>query len=106
MPDDFHNKPFDAGTLAKLRIFELYTEAWLPVFLSQPKPPFEELHIYDFFSGPGTDSSGLYGSPLRILSQLRKYQQARLAGWPKVRKVVHLFDEDAGKTALLDSTLR
>jgi len=31
---DFHDKPFDEGTLTKLQIFELYAREWLPVFLS------------------------------------------------------------------------
>jgi hypothetical protein len=53
---DFHNKPYDAGTLAKLRIFELYTQEWIPVFLSQPEPKFREMHIFDFFCGPGADA--------------------------------------------------
>ena len=34
---DFHDKPFDAGTLAKLRIFELYAQEWIPVFVSPAK---------------------------------------------------------------------
>ena len=53
---DFHNRPYDAGTLAKLTIFELYTQEWIPVFLSRAKPSFEAVHIFDFFSGPGRDS--------------------------------------------------
>ena len=56
---DFHDKPYDAGTLAKLRIFELYTQEWIPVFLSKPDPRFKEVHLFDFFSGPGTDSKGV-----------------------------------------------
>ena len=27
-PDDFHDKPFDEGTLNKLQIFELYAREW------------------------------------------------------------------------------
>ena len=103
---DFHDKPYDAGTLAKLRIFELYAQEWIPVFLSQPKPKFEEVHIFDFFSGPGTDSSGIYGSPLRILDQFRNYQREGLAGWGKVRIVAHLFDSDRQKIDQLASILQ
>jgi three-Cys-motif partner protein len=68
---DFHDKPYDAGTLAKLRIFELYAQEWIPVFLSQPELKFKEVHIFDFFCGPGTDSERVHGSPLRVLGQLR-----------------------------------
>jgi three-Cys-motif partner protein len=103
---DFHDKPYDAGTLAKLRIFELYAQEWIPVFLSQPEPKFSEVHIFDFFCGPGTDSMGVPGSPLRILRQLGGYYQNGMAGWDKVRIVVHLFDEDSDKIASLRSVLQ
>ena len=102
---DFHNKPFDAGTLTKLRIFELYAQEWIPVFLSQSQPKFQEAHIFDFFSGPGTDSTGTYGSPLRTLNQLLSYREKGLAGWHKIQVVVHFFDENSGKIAQLCSSL-
>jgi three-Cys-motif partner protein len=100
----FHDKPYDSGTLAKLRVFELYAQEWIPVFLSRPQPLFEEVHLFDFFSGPGKDSAGIYGSPLRIVDQLRRYHRMGIAGWNKVRIVVHLFDEDHRKVALLKPT--
>lgn len=102
---DFHGKPFDAGTLAKLRIFELYTREWIPVFVSQPKPRFGEIHLFDFFCGPGTDSDGIQGSPLRILTQLRGCHDSGMAGWNSVRIFAHLFDADATKVARLKSVL-
>lgn len=101
----FHEKPYDAGTLTKLKIFELYVQAWTPVFVSQPDPPFSELHIFDLFCGPGTDSAGIPGSPLRILSQLRSYQAAGMAGWSKVRISVHFSDADEGKISELQKLL-
>jgi hypothetical protein len=64
---DFHKRPFDEGTLTKLQIFELYAREWLPVFLSPERPPRSEIHLFDFFAGPGTDSDGELGSPLRLL---------------------------------------
>lgn len=67
---DFHEKPFDEGTLTKLHILELYARAWLPVFLAREVPPFPEIHIFDFFAGPGADPIGQLGSPLRLLNQL------------------------------------
>jgi three-Cys-motif partner protein len=103
---DFHDKPYDAGTLAKLRIFELYTQEWIPVFVSPTEPKFKEIHIFDFFCGPGTDSKQEPGSPLRILGQLVRYQQKGMAGWNKVRIVVHLFDEDVDKIESLKSILQ
>ena len=95
--EEFHDKPYDDGTLTKLRIFQLYVQEWIPVFLSKPNPPFDELHIFDFFSGPGTDSNNVPGSPLRILDVLRSYQQRKLAGWSRVKKVIHFFDVNPSK---------
>lgn len=66
----FHDKPFDEGTLTKLSLFELYTREWLPVFLAQPAPLRKVIHLFDFFAGPGTDSTGTPGSPIRILRKL------------------------------------
>ena len=98
----FHKEPYDAGTLTKLQIFESYIEAWIPVFTSQPHPHFPEIHLFDFFSGPGTDAAGVLGSPLRILRQLKSYQASgRLHGWNKVRVNVNLSDANSGKVAEL-----
>jgi three-Cys-motif partner protein len=105
MSDDFHRKPFDEGTLTKLRIFELYAQEWIPVFLSSPSPKFDAVHICDFFCGPGTDCIQTYGSPLRVLDRLRKYHEQGLTGWGKVPIVVHLFDQDANKIARLRSII-
>ena len=102
---DFHEKPFDEGTLTKLKIFELYAQEWIPVFTSSAEPAFSEVHLFDFFSGPGTDSSAVYGSPLRILDQLRRYQRQGMAGWSKVRIVAHLFDGQKAKIDSLKQTL-
>lgn len=103
---DFHDKPYDPGTLTKLQIFELYAQEWIPVFLSQAKPKFDELHIFDFFCGPGRDARRVEGSPLRILKQLRNYHEKGMAGWENVSVVVHLYDTDHGKIEKLNTTLR
>ena len=71
---DFHSRPFDEGTLTKLRIFELYAREWLPVFLASASPLRPEVHLFDFFAGPGIDASGQLGSPLRLLTQLKTFQ--------------------------------
>jgi len=102
---DFHDKAYDAGTLAKLKIFDLYTQEWIPVFLSPSTPIYKEVHIFDFFSGPGKDSAGVSGSPLLILSQLRRYYERGMAGWSKVKVVIHLFDEDSAKIEKLSRIL-
>jgi three-Cys-motif partner protein len=106
MPGQFHEKPYDEGTLAKLRIFELYTQEWIPVFLSRENPPFPGgVHIFDFFCGPGTDSVGEPGSPLRVLKQLRGYHEKSLAGWNNVPIVAHFHDTDATKIEKLGNLL-
>lgn len=101
--DDFHDKPFDEGTLTKLRIFELYAREWLPVFLSAERALRTEIHLFDFFAGPGTDSSGELGSPLRLLRQLKEYQG--LGGTKRVRVHVHLFDESPEKIRQLQGNI-
>jgi three-Cys-motif partner protein len=92
---NFHKEPFDEETLTKLQIFELYTQTWLPVFLSKSEPPFKELHVFDFFCGPGTDVNGELGSPLRILKKFHECKE--LHGWKKVKKVVHFSDAASQK---------
>lgn len=102
-PDDFHNKPFDEGTLTKLQIFELYAREWFPVFLAREKPLRNTIHVFDFFAGPGTDTQNTPGSPLLLLRQLRDYRGAQ--GWGKVRIHVHFYDEDSDKVARLKENI-
>jgi three-Cys-motif partner protein len=106
MADGFHDKPYDPGTLTKLRIFELYAQEWIPVFVSPVLPKFDRVEIFDFFCGPGTDAAGVLGSPLRILNQLRGYHQKGMAGWDKVSITVHLYDESRGKIEKLKNLLQ
>ncbi len=102
-PDDFHDKPFDEGTLTKLHIFELYAREWFPVFLSPERPLREAIHVFDFFAGPGTDCDNVLGSPLRLLRQLQEYQETQ--GWGKVRIHAHFYDEDSDKIAQLKENI-
>jgi three-Cys-motif partner protein len=64
---NLHNEPFDKGTITKLEIFEDYAQAWIPTFVMSGVP---EIHIFDFFSGPGYDSERVPGSPIRILQKI------------------------------------
>ena len=91
----FHDKPFDEGTLTKLNLFELYTREWLPVFLAQATPLRKVIHLFDFFAGPGTDSTGVPGSPIRILKTLAEYRNT--PGWNNVQVHLHLFDKSSRK---------
>jgi three-Cys-motif partner protein len=94
--DRFHERPFDEGTLTKLEIFRLYAREWLPVFLASLEPIRQDVHIFDFFAGPGADVTGLPGSPLRLLAEL-KHAKGRYQGWNRVRVSAHFFDEDRAK---------
>jgi three-Cys-motif partner protein len=68
---DLHDKPFDDSTIAKLEIFEDYAEAWLPTFVMLGE---ETVCIFDFFAGTGHDNkNGVPGSPIRILSVIKKF---------------------------------
>lgn len=101
--DDFHDKPFDEGTVTKLHIFELYAREWFPVFLSSAKPLRHTIHVFDFFAGPGTDCNNALGSPLRLLRQLQEYQGT--LGWGKVDIHVHFYDGDSDKIARLKGNI-
>ena len=100
----FHSQAFDDGTLLKLEIFRGYIREWLPVFLSKKSYP--EVHIYDFFAGPGTDAKGNPGSPLLIIDELEQYltsDKAPLA--PDVRVFLHFNDADCDKMVQLEATI-
>ena len=72
---DHHQTPYDEGTLTKLQIYKSYVEAWLQVFLHSPKFEGKPLQVFDFFSGPGQDSSGTPGSPLIVLNELSNQRE-------------------------------
>lgn len=97
---EFHKEAFDDGTILKLEIFRGYIREWLPVFLTVTR--FKEVHIYDFFSGPGTDAAGNPGSPLVILDELDKYMQSeRTVLAPGLKIVLHFNDKDCDKISTL-----
>ena len=72
MTKDFHDEPFDAGTIKKLEIFRGYIREWLPVFLATNKG-YNNVALYDFFAGPGKDAKGVKGSPLIIIGEMKGY---------------------------------
>jgi three-Cys-motif partner protein len=103
---EFHDKPFDEGTLTKLEIFQLYTREWLPVFLAREDGFVREVHLFDFFAGPGSDPAGVPGSPLRTLAVLKEYSpQPHLRGWGKVPIVAHFSDATRSKEIKLRALL-
>ena len=73
MAKDFHEDEFTESTRAKLRLFRLYVQAWLGVFVGSGLSRGKTITFVDYFAGPGKDGSGLDGSPLIILDVLRGF---------------------------------
>ncbi len=96
MRKDLHAKPFDEGTLKKLEIFELYTREWLPTFLMSE---YETIYIFDFFAGTGYDKAHKPGSPIRILSEIKKQIGNVFKSKTKLYLIFNEFDKE--KYALL-----
>ena len=101
MPEDIHKKPFDEATITKLEIFERYLEEWLAVFIHAPA--FDNVLICDFFAGPGYDTQGCPGSPLRILRTVEKFCQAIVEKGVSIRLVLN--ERNRSKAAQLESLL-
>ncbi|MBK8150154.1 MAG: three-Cys-motif partner protein TcmP [Acidobacteria bacterium] len=96
---NLHAKPFDEGTLTKLEFFEDYTQAWIPTFLfGKPRT----ICIFDFFAGPGHDSLGVPGSPIRILGKIR--EQFELIRNSQVSVRLFLNEFDSSKFASLNES--
>lgn len=91
---DLHIKPFDKGTIAKLEIFEDYAQAWIPTFVMQSNR-FPEIHIFDFFAGPGYDSENVPGSPIRILQKIN--EQLGNIMFKKTKVVLHFNEFEPNK---------
>jgi len=71
LPKDINKSKFTEETKLKLDIFREFFREWFPVFLNNPF--IDRIYIYDFFAGSGTDDSGVYGSPLILLDEVKKY---------------------------------
>lgn len=69
MAKNINNKPFKNTTQLKLDIFRECFREWLPVFIHTPWT--EKVAIFDFFSGSGTDTKGVLGSPLVLLDEAK-----------------------------------
>lgn len=87
---NINDEPFDESTLAKLDIFEDYAEAWIPTFVMSG---YERICIFDFFAGSGYDSTGVAGSPIRILKQVRKFIEHVLKKGAKITIYLNEFEE-------------
>ncbi|SIT94043.1 three-Cys-motif partner protein TcmP [Pontibacter indicus] len=98
---DLHDKPFDEATLAKLDIFEKYTQAWLPTFVMQSTPT---ICIFDLFAGTGYDLNGEPGSPIRILNVIKQYIGHIFTKRVNVRLYLNEFKQ--GKKRLLEQAVQ
>ena len=94
---DLHESPFDETTIAKLELFEKYTQAWLPTFIMREDT--NELQIFDFFAGTGYDKKGIPGSPIRILEKVN--EQIGFLFQRNVSITLHLNEFDTEKLELL-----
>jgi three-Cys-motif partner protein len=75
----------------------------LPVFVARREIIWPEVNIFDFFAGPGTDSTGVEGSPLRLLRVIEA-QRANVSR-PGLRVALRLSDAHKGKIEALKSAL-
>jgi three-Cys-motif partner protein len=91
---DIFEKPFDDGTIDKLKIFEDYFKEWLPVFIARQELIWKDIQIFDLFSGEGKDIQGIYGSPMRILSILNDNKELILKSKIKICVVFNEFEKD------------
>ncbi|HVM89508.1 MAG TPA: three-Cys-motif partner protein TcmP [Puia sp.] len=92
--NDLFQKPFDDGTLDKLKIFEDYFKEWLPVFVVREELIWDEIQIFDLFGGEGKDVNGVYGSPMRILATLNQNRDLILKSKVKIRVVFNELEKD------------
>ncbi len=93
---DLHNEPFDESTLAKLGIFEDYAGVWIPTFVMSG---YKSVYIFDFFAGPGFDTKGVPGSPIRFLNMINMHIGNILD--KGVQVTIHLNEINARKYDLL-----
>lgn len=93
-------KPFDEGTIAKLKIFEDYFKEWLPVFISKSNPFWKEVQIFDLFAGEGKDVNGMHGSPMRLLKILNENRTLIQKSNVKIKVILNEFEKEKYNTLL------
>lgn len=67
-------KPFDEGTLFKLKLYRDYLKEWVPVFVSRKETIWTTVQIFDFFACQGKDSRDEPGSPLIALEIVKSFE--------------------------------
>ena len=86
MTKDINQTSFPESTKLKLQILSDFFDEWFPVFLMTPNN--DKLFIIDFFAGSGTDADGIYGSPLALLNEAKKFCK-----YNKKKDIVFMFNE-------------
>lgn len=97
MAKDINKTAFDEATKTKLELFKLYLQAWLAIFFVQDT---QEIQLFDFFAGSGTDSKGTFGSPLITLELIRNYCKKISDNNSNV--IINLNDADKNKVMILN----
>ena len=103
---EFFEIGFDDVTITKLDLYERYLQEWLPVPLSG-RMGVREAAIYDLFCGPGKDSKGQAGSPLRAKNVVFANRETILRSHVPLRMVFNDYDEQhvSSLSALLGNDL-
>ena len=78
MAKDIHADKFAKNTIDKLFLYGKYLEEALPVFIE--KDDIREIHVYDFFAGPGRTDMDEEGSPIIAARAIAKSLQNPHAG--------------------------
>lgn len=94
MGKNLFSKPFDEGTLDKLKIFEDYFKEWLPVFIARKEIIWKEIKIFDLFAGEGFDIEKNPGSPAIILKVLKENEDLIVQSKVKISVVFNEIDKD------------
>lgn len=87
---DHHEIPFQSHTQTKLQIFEDYLKSWLPVWLNTPGC--NKVVVCDFFAGPGIDSEGNLGSPLRIIEKIKNFKEMIEKNCFQIKLILNEYD--------------
>lgn len=87
-------KPFDEGTIVKLKLYADYLKEWAPVFLSKKVPIWKTVQIFDFFAGQGKDSLDNPGSPLIAYGVIKSFEKLIIERGLTVILHLNELDED------------
>lgn len=87
---NIHDEPFDEGTITKLDIFQRYASEWLPTFVMSQR---KKVYIFDFFAGTGYDKNHVPGSPIRILTEIKKQIQHIIENNTYVFVLINEYDK-------------